>query len=275
MVMPAISFGSVYNRITYPIGFQIYWQVLRPLINRWRQILDMPPESVQGPISSELRQCPPCLYGFSEHIIPRAPEWGKEINITGYWMLEEEEAWTPPEGLTRFLENGPTPVYVGFGSMASRSAAKTTQITLEALKLTGLRGVLLSGWGGIDLSNLPDTVYPLEYAPHEWLFPHMKAVVHHGGSGTTAIGLKSGKPSVLIPFFADQPYWGWHVQRLKVGPKPIPSTRLTAKRLAKALEEAVNTPELSRRAAALGNKLKREDGVGNAVKAMTRIMQMA
>jgi len=235
----------------------------------------MQPESIHGPINTGLKQHPPCLYGFSEHVIPRAPEWGKEVTISGYWMLDKEDDWPPPKDLHRFLENGPVPVYVGFGSMATRNARKTTQITLEVLKITGLRGVLLSGWGGIDLADMPKSVFPLEFAPHDWLFPRMKAVVHHGGSGTTAIGLKSGKPSVLVPFFADQPYWGWHVQRLKVGPKPIPSTRLTVKRLAEALDKAVNTPEISTRAAVLGGKLSKEDGVGNAVKAMVKIMQMA
>ena len=276
MVMPSISLGRWYNRLTYPIGYQIYWQVLRSLVNRWRTALDMPPQSLQGPIDDLLRRRLPCLYGFSPHVIPRPSEWGDEVYINGYWMLEEEEDWSPPEDLLRFLDRGPQPVYIGFGSMHTRNAIGTACVALEALQITGQRGVLMNGWSGIadGLSQYGDAsrVFGIDFAPHEWLFPRMALVVHHGGSGTTAAGLKAGKPSVLVPFFADQPYWGWHVQRLKVGPRPIPSNSFNVQRLVEALETVMSDPQMQERAAQMGEKLCQENGVQNAVHAVQKIL---
>lgn len=272
MVRADVSLGGWYNRLTYPVGYQVYWQFLRPVVNRWRKDLGMPPGSPLGPIGQAIRLRTPCLYGFSPHVIPTPAEWGAEVHTCGYWELKEEETWTPPEDLLRFLEDGPPPVYIGFGSMVNRNAEAVTRITLEALRRTGQRGVLLSGWGGIGRLDLPENVYHLQFAPHDWLLPRMAAVVHHGGSGTTAAGLKAGKPSVLVPFFADQPYWGWHVRRLGVGPRPVAFTRLSAERLAGAIDAALHDRAMAARAAALGEKLHQEDGVSRGVEAMRRIL---
>jgi UDP:flavonoid glycosyltransferase YjiC (YdhE family) len=101
----------------------------------------------------------------------------------------------------------------------------------------------------------------------------MAAVVHHGGAGTTAAGLRSGVPSIVVPFFADQPFWARRVQRLGVGPKPVPRGRLSAETLADAIQTALTDQPLRQRAAALGAQLRAEDGVGNGVAALEAIMQ--
>ncbi len=162
------------------------------------------------------------------------------------------------------------PVYVGFGSMSGENPAQFTQVVLEALKLTGQRGVLLTGWGGISQTDLPDQVFLLDSAPHDWLFPQMAAIVHHGGAGTTAAALKAGVPSVVVPFFGDQPFWGDRVHRLGTSPAPVPKSQLTADRLATAIAVAVSDAKMQQQAKAIGAAVRAEDGVKQAVEVVQR-----
>ncbi len=133
------------------------------------------------------------------------------------------------------MQAGPPPIYIGFGSMSSRKPEETAQLILRALAQTGQRAVLLSGWNGLQAEVLPENVFLVQSVPHDWLFARVNAVVHHGGAGTTAAGLRAGVPSIIIPFFADQPFWGERVAALGVGPKPIPRKKLTAEKLLRRL----------------------------------------
>jgi sterol 3beta-glucosyltransferase len=179
--------------------------------------------------------------------------------------LLEEKPWQPPEDLAAFLERGQPPVFVGFGSMAGRKSEATAQSVLEALARAEQRGVLVTGWGGLRVTNQPDHVHVVESAPYDWLLPRVSAVVHHGGAGTTAAGLRAGKPTLICPFVADQPFWGRRVAALGVGPVPIPQRKLTADNLSEALRMMVTDTAMQQRAATLGAKIRDEDGVGNAV----------
>jgi sterol 3beta-glucosyltransferase len=205
------------------------------------------------------------LYGFSPAVIPPPPDWGSEIHVTGYWFLDPPDDWTPPPGLEEFLQAGPPPVYIGFGSMSSRNPGEAARQVLEALARTRQRAVIFSGWGGLQPADLPSSAIAIDPVPFSWLFPRCAAVVHHGGAGTTAAGLRAGVPSVVIPFFADQPFWGRRVAELGVGPAPIPRKKLTAERLARAIETAMGDRDMRRRAADLGAKIRTEDGIGRAV----------
>ena len=146
------------------------------------------------------------------------------------------------------------------------------QIALAALAQTGQRGLLLSGWGGLAPADLPANVFQIESAPFAWLFPRMKALVHHGGVGTTADALRAGVPSVIVPFTADQPYWGRRIQQLGVGPAPIDHRKLTVERLAAAIRAAATDEAMRQRAADLGARLRAEDGVARAVEIVERYL---
>jgi sterol 3beta-glucosyltransferase len=147
------------------------------------------------------------------------------------------------------IEAGPPPVYVGFGSTGGRGAEQRARIVLDALAQAGQRGVLARGWGGLATGAVLDTVDALDEAPHDWLFPRMAAVVHHGGSGTTAAGLRAGKPTVIRPSYGDQPFWGRLVAERGLGPQPIPQRKLSTSRLTKAIQAAVSDPAMCQRAA--------------------------
>ena len=144
--------------------------------------------------------------------------------------------------------------------MSSRNPEETANLILDALACTGQRGIIHAGWGGLRRADLPDSVLMVDGVPFSWLFPRVAAVVHHGGAGTTAAGLRAGVPSVVVPFFGDQPYWGQRVADLGVGPAPIPRKKLTAERLAQAIQTAVTDEAMRRRAAELGSESERRTG---------------
>jgi UDP:flavonoid glycosyltransferase YjiC (YdhE family) len=254
-----------YNLWTYWLGYQLVWQGFRPAINRWRQAdLGLPPAPFGGQPYLFRDGRVPVLMGVSPQVVARPPDWGPHVHVTGYWFPRAPD-WLPPEGLLRFLDTGPPPVFVGFGSMSLRDPARTLDIVLEALARSGQRGVVHAGWGRLGRRDLPSDVYTIDYAPYDWLFPRMGAVVHHGGSGTTAFALRAGVPSLVVPFVFDQFYWGRRVHELGAGPPPIPYKKLNASDLAEAIRWATGDPLIGEHAARIGLAIRREDGLQRAV----------
>lgn len=267
MVSPALPLGGGYNLMTHKIGELLIWNAARPMINRWRrESLGLPEMSWRGPFDHIYEHKLPYLYGFSPSVVPRPGDWPAWHHISGYWFLDRDPSWSPPEALLRFLDAGPKPVSIGFGSMTGRDTAKQLEIAVNALQQTNLRGVLLGGWADVGSLDLPDTVFKIDAVPHDWLFPRMAAVVHHGGAGTTAAGLRAGVPSILVPFFGDQPYWGRRIHALGVGPRPIQRKSLTIPKLVEGLSSAVGDETIQQNAAVLGEQIQSEDGVQSAVK---------
>jgi len=212
------------------------------------------------------------LSAYSPGIIPHPEDWPDSVHITGYLFPDTPSDWQPSPELKAFLEAGDPPVYIGFGSMAGRNPEQLARLILDALAESGQRGLLLTGWGGLSADLAPDNVFVLDSAPHSWLFPHMAAVVHHGGAGTTAEGLRAGVPTVVVPFVFDQPFWGARLKALGVAPDPVPHKNLTADRLAAAIRTAVTDPEIRRRAKACGEAIRAENGIANAVEIVGRYL---
>jgi UDP:flavonoid glycosyltransferase YjiC (YdhE family) len=259
-----------YNTLTYRLGEQIGWQLFRKAVNRLRtEQWGLQPAPFWGPYEAIHREEIPVICGFSEHVAPRAPDWGSHVHLTGWWY-PMEPAWAPPAELERFVESGSPPVFIGLGSMPVSDPALTTALVVEAVRLCGQRAVLHAGWAGLG-GALPAEVFPISYAPYAWLFPRMAAVVHHGGSGTAGFGFWSGVPSVVAPFGFDQFYWGERAAALGVGPRPVPFRTLTAERLAGAIETAVADTAMRGRAAALGQRLREERGVQQAVEIIGKL----
>jgi len=174
--MPAMGgwpWESLYNQLSYPLIHLSFWQLLRGPINQWRQsTLNLPPLSpCQEPLTRMERV--PFLYAYSRAIVPRPAHWPPQLHVTGYWFWERPSDWKAPRELVEFLGAGPPPVCIGFGSMQNRDPQKMTALALAALAQTGQRGILLTGWGGLIHGHLPDTVFQLDYVPHDWLFPQV------------------------------------------------------------------------------------------------------
>ncbi len=273
--MPVLGLGSGYNRWTYRFVEWLTWTFTKSKINRWREeTLGLPPAQTSH-FDLARRAGMPTLYGISPQVLPKPAEWPSDAHLTGYWFLGSNTDWQPPEALEAFLQAGDPPVYIGFGSMVARQPERMARMALDAVQQAGVRGILAAGWGGLSAAQIPKDVLLIDQAPHEWLFPRVGAVVHHGGAGTTAAGLRAGVPSIVVPFKSDQPFWGAQVHRLGAGPVPIPQKQLTAERLAQAIREAVTNTEMQRKAAVIGEKLRAEDGVGNAVAIIERVVGKA
>jgi sterol 3beta-glucosyltransferase len=263
------SLGKGYNRLTHALTHRLLWSLMgAPLTNPLRKKLGLKPwSSFAGVMARARRLGVPTLYGYSAHVVPRPEDWDETQHITGYWFLDPPADWQPPPDLLRFLDAGPPPIYVGFGSMGDVMPAGVTQKVLAALKKAGQRGVLLVGREG---RHQREDVHFVDDVPHGWLFPQMAAVLHHGGAGTTAAGLRAGVPSIVMPLAGDQHAWAGRVTALGVGLRHASLTRLTTDGLARAIDAAVNDQAMRARAGALGEKIRAEDGVGRAVEIIER-----
>jgi sterol 3beta-glucosyltransferase len=272
MNLPNFRIGFI-NKFTYSLMDQGFWQFFRPFQNKWRkEQLGLPPLPLGGP-ADIIRKRAPTVLGFSPSVVTSPTDWPPTVHATGYWFLNEPNGWQPPKGLTAFLDAGPAPVYIGFGSMPDKDARKTTQLITDALRMSGQRCVLLSGWSGLGRDRLPETVFVVDSIPHSWLFPRMAAVVHHGGAGTTAAGLRSGVPSILTPYAADQFFWAQRVEALGVGPKSVSYHTLTAERLAAMIRQAVTDKEMREQAKEFGRRIEAERGVERAVEFIAKYLE--
>ncbi len=264
-LVPKLPLGGALNALSFHVMRQMFWQSSKIGDATTRQVLGLGKGSFWGPYKALAQSPMPVLYGYSPHVLSRPRDWPENQHVTGFWFLDTPDDWTPPADLVDFLDSGEAPVYIGFGSMGSRNPEVAGKIALEALERSSQRGVLASGWGGLKPADLPKTVHLLSSMPHSWLFPRMAAVVHHGGVGTTAAGLRAGVPSIIVPFMGDQPFWGQRVVDLGVGPTPIPRKKLTGEWLGKAIIESMSNATMRWKADELGQNIRAEDGVANAV----------
>ena len=265
---------GAYHWLTYSFFDQLLWQFTRAPINQWRQEkLNLPSISLWDSPLQRMRQYNvPFLYGYSSAFLPKPPDWSENLHLTGYWFLDHSTDWQPPQALKDFLAAGPSPICIGFGSTTSTDgdSQARTKLVLEALVQTGQRGIFLIGWGGLSNVDLPDQVFAIESVPHDWLFSQVAAVVHHGGSGTTAAGLRAGVPSIIVPFDGDQFFWGQRVAALGLGPQPIPQTLLSTERLVSAIRAVTTNQSMRTRAATIAQQIQSEDGITKAVEIIGR-----
>jgi sterol 3beta-glucosyltransferase len=259
--------GGALNRLSYaPLALQT--SAFRGVLDAWRSELGLPKARLRPPHLDAAGRPVPTLYPVSPRLVARPADWPETTLLTGAWFLDD--AAEPPAGLIEFLAAGPAPVTIGFSSMVGSDPAARSAMVLEAVERAEVRAVLVTGWGGLDPSTVPERlrerVHAVPSVPFAWLFPRSAAVVHHGGAGTTAEAVRAGVPSLICPFFGDQPFWGSRVARLGAGPRPTPQRRLTALRLAAALRTMVEDRAMRGRAAALGAEVSAEDGIGEAVR---------
>jgi len=264
-LLAARSLG-IFNRASYDLAAHILWFLFRNGINRFRNQLELSSAPFWFRIPPE-----PVINGFSPHVVLPPPDWGEQVYTTGYWTLDES-GWQPTPELVNFLNAGEPPIFIGFGSMVTDNAAALTQTVVEAVRQSGFRAVLSSGWAGLGAAELPETIFPLGYTPYNWLFPRCAAVIHHGGSGTTGFVFRAGVPGMVVPFGADQPYWGKRLVALGIGLEPIPIKQLTVTNLAASIRELATNAEMKHRAADLGRRIQAEDGIGTAIMHLRRLV---
>ncbi|MCD9559660.1 hypothetical protein HAX54_017797 [Datura stramonium] len=272
---PTTEFPHPLSRVKQPAGYRLSYQIvdsliwlgIRDLINdvRKKKLKLRPVTYLSGSQGSELDI--PHAYIWSPHLVPKPKDWGPKIDVVGFCFLDLATGYEPPASLVNWLEAGPKPIYIGFGSLPVQDPQKMTETIVKALEITKQRGIINKGWGGLgNMAEPKDFVYLLDNCPHDWLFLQCAAVVHHGGAGTTAAGLKAACPTTIVPFFGDQPFWGERVHARGVGPLPIPADQFSLDKLVDAIKFMLD-PQVKERAVELAKAMENEDGVTGAVKA--------
>ncbi|KAG2168847.1 hypothetical protein JADG_008586 [Aureobasidium aubasidani] len=259
---------TVVNRLSYAMVEWMTWQGLADVVNSWRETMDLEPvPTTEGPFLAYTQNIP-TTYCWSGALVPKPLDWGQHIDVCGFFFRDMPD-YKPPRDLQDFLASGPTPIYVGFGSIVLEDPEKMSAIISEAVRSTGVRCILSKGWARLrNVSNSP-SIFELDDCPHEWLFQNVSAVVHHGGAGTAACGLKNGLPSLVCPFFGDQPFWGEMIAAVGAGPKPIQHKSLTAENLSEAIR-FLTTPEAAHAAQQIALRMATENGVRTAVQSFHR-----
>lgn len=253
---------ALYNKISYPIADLAFWQLFAFALNSARRtVLKQPTVSPLAVAAWAARNRPDMtLYPYSSLIAPPFPDWPPQA-ITGYWRLPMRANWQPPAELSVFLEAGPAPVYVGFGSMLlGRDPNGLTRTIVQALERAGQRGILYRGWGDMGNIPLPDSMYLSDAIPHDWLFPRMRAVVHHGGAGTTAAAIWAGVPAVVLPLYGDTHFWAKQIHALGLGPRPIIRDHIAVETLARAIRQAAEDQAMHKRVQKMARSLQEEQG---------------
>lgn len=272
---PTSEFPHPLSRVKQPVAYRLSYQIVDALI--WLGIRDMINDFrkkrlnlrrvtyLSGSYSSPLDV--PYAYIWSPHLVPKPKDWGPKIDVVGFCFLDLASTYEPPDSLVKWLEDGEKPIYIGFGSLPVEEPEKMTEIIVKALEITGHRGIINKGWGGLgNLAESKDFLYLLDNCPHDWLFSRCLAVVHHGGAGTTAAGLKAACPTTIVPFFGDQPFWGERVHARGLGPAPIPVEEFSLDKLVDAIRFMLD-PKVKEHAVELAKAMENEDGVTGAVKA--------
>lgn len=249
------------NRASLRLTNQLLWLGLRKALNRARaDVLGLPPRD-------KLWTTHPMLYGISPTLLPPPRDWPDNAVLCGQWTPPPDSGFIPPAELTQFLDAGPPPIYVGFGSMTGIDLPRMLQTVIQALD--GRRAVVWPGWSDMGTMTLPPNILRIDATPHDWLFPKMAAIIHHGGSGTSHTAASAGRPSIILPFAGDQAFWADRLHQLGVAAPAVSPQRLHAKALAQAIA-FVEQPAVNARAAQLGQAMARENGLAVAVERMEK-----
>ncbi|MED5812504.1 glycosyltransferase [Mycolicibacterium sp. 050232] len=265
-VLGAWSVGRFGNRAAARIGESLIDGLYGNAVNHFRAQLDLPKASARSSRRQRSGARWPILYGYSPAVLPRPSDWRPGIEVVGYWWPADPTGWQPPTELVEFLDAGPPPVVVGFGSTVNSSteAERLSALVAQAVRDAGVRAVIQAGWAGLDWCG--DDVIAVGEVPHDWLFARAAAVVHHCGAGTAAAGLRAGVPAIAAPgAYGDQPFWARRLFDLGVSTRPIPQRRLSADNLSTAIRDAVSDSCFRDRAARIAAAIAAEDGAGRVL----------
>ena len=259
--------GRSMNLQSYAAFEALFFTNFSRQINQWRRKTLKLPHIYAGSTSTNqvVAAKIPFSAMWSPSFVPKPNDWPPQCSVVGTFV-QKVGAVTfnaePFADLQKWIDAGPPPIFLGFGSMVIRDTAKLVKMIREAVEATGLRMVVQSSWSKLDVEQdgASDLLRNVGPCPHDWLLPQCAAVIHHGGAGTTAAGLRFGKPTLVCPFFADQFMWGFFVERAGVGPKAVPITKLTAESLADKLR-ALASKDLQEAAVKLSKAMAMEDGI--------------
>jgi len=257
---------KAYNSFSHKTVSDLWWKSYKSLYtNAWKKacgltLPDADPLKTARPLLS--------LFGYSRYMLKKPAEWGNDRHVCGYWYLKADGSWQPPADLEHFMDNGPKPIYIGFGSMNNSMLknGELEKLVLETIGNTKHRFVVLKQGLNFDAGQIAENIFATGPVPFKYLFPKMRLLVHHGGAGTTALGLEAGVPAIITPLIVDQRFWSWRVEKMHVGPAPLHWHSLSAAKLSSAINTWADNNSAKNRAEELGRKIAQEHGVDNAVR---------
>ncbi|KAH0366129.1 UDP-Glycosyltransferase/glycogen phosphorylase, partial [Aureobasidium melanogenum] len=259
---------SMVNRLSYAMVEWMTWQGLADVVNDWRETIDLEPvPTTEGPFLAYTQNIP-TTYCWSAALVPKPQDWSQHIDVCGFFFRDMPN-YKPPQELQEFLDAGSKPIYIGFGSIVLENPELVSTIVSKSVENTGVRCILSRGWAGLSNIHKSPNIFELGDCPHEWLFQHVSAVIHHGGAGTAACGLKLGLPTLVCPFFGDQPFWGEMIYAAGAGPRPIHHKSLTAENLSEAIKFLM-IPDARHSASQIAQSMSAENGVEAAVQSFHR-----
>jgi sterol 3beta-glucosyltransferase len=260
--LPPGKIPRLFNRLSHHVVNGLLWRAFRKATNAARaSVCNLPPQK-------SLWVGHPALYGVSPALLPRPADWPDNALVCGQWLVPAKQ-WSAPQRLSEFLAAGDAPIYVGFGSMGGFDPKHMLQSIIGAL--AGRRALLYPGWSGAETSDLPANIFVVGDTPHDWLLPQTAMAIHHGGSGTTHSATRAGVPSVVVPFVGDQPFWADRIHRAGVGARLAGWQALNPKSLAASIRIA-ERDDIRSRARAMGKRMRAEDGLSTAVRAIESLM---
>jgi sterol 3beta-glucosyltransferase len=265
---PDLPLGGFYRRLTHELVSRSFWQGSRFLYRIIQKNNPDFPDLSGWPFDNKNSRQTPILYAFSSAVVPRPGDWPDHVHLTGYWFPEDQDNWIPDQKLTDFLQEGPPPIAVAFGSTSSHSLAGIYERISRALILSGQRGILVGP--GPQVNKTASDLLQIGFVPYGWLFKRCAVVIHHGGAGTTGQGLAAGVPNIVLPFTSDQPFWGRRVYQLGAGPKPLSPRRFTSQQLAGVIRTVLDDPSMKGKARELGQAIQNEAGVSRAISLIER-----
>ena len=283
--VPNTKRGGQYNMLSYTLFDNLFWQLTSGQINRWRRrTLGL---NATDYYKLQINKVP-FLYNFSPNVVVPPLDFSDWIRVTGYWFLDEGDTnnWHPPQDLLDFIDKARKDemklVYIGFGSVPVADTKVLTKQIVDAVVKADVRCILVKGWSdhfnadkdksAAQGDQLPESIYQINAAPHDWLFKRIDAAVHHGGAGTTGASLRAGVPTIIKPFFGDQYFFATRMEDLGVG---IHLKKISVNALGKAIWRATHDERMRNKARILGEQIRSEDGVKTAINAIYRDLDYA
>jgi vancomycin aglycone glucosyltransferase len=248
------------NRLLWRAGSPLADLALRGPVNRGRATLGL--DEIDNPISQLLEGR--TILAADRDLAPPSADAPKGALNTDAWLLQQPGSLD--ERVEAFLQEGPAPIYIGFGSMVAPRAAELVGQAVAAVRAVGRRGVISGGWASLDthVKEAGDLI-TVDNVPHSLIFPRVAAAIHHGGAGTTTAAARAGIPQVVLPHILDQYYWAHRVKVLGLGPPALPIERVTVEVLRERISRAINDPVIRDRVKKLGPAIAARNGVAAAV----------
>jgi len=259
-VFPPLPLGPAYNSLTHFLSRVLVRRGASQVLDAWsRAAREMAPGS-HRPVPTLT------LVAVSPVLVPRPLDWPETTHVTGYWFLPGESARTISPEVRRFVEAGPPPVCLGFGSMADDNPQELRAVVLDTLERLNSRAVVVGGSGGaLHGFGNSDRICEVPFVDYDWLFRNVSVVVHQGGAGTAAFCLIAGVPQVVVPYCLDHTFWAWRLRQLGVAPPSITRHRLTASAMSDAIRQAIENPSFRTRAAEVAPAIAAENGLERAL----------